>query len=507
MAIIMISSASVKEREELAANLSRKTGWPCLSRDNLLDQAREKGIKVGRLEMSVVKAPRRQEKLAREKQVYLAFLTAVLCAEARQGNIIYHGRAGHLLLPGVAHRLRVGLLIPKERRVEEAMRSLGLGRDRAWSYIEQVDEDIGKWFHFVHGVDPKDQGQYDFTLNLETFSVANAAALLCTMAEMPDFQPTPASRHVLANLDLAARAKLRLAQDEETAEVDLGVRAEGGVVTVTYMPRQEEVAEIIPKVLKDLEGCREILCTMAETNILWVQEQFSPETENFDQVIHVAQRWGAAVELLRVIPPGRPGCDELSSMLASTHVQNKKQNMSQAYCGGVEDDEVEPTGDDGGLGKTLEKLVALGRSGGGHSALGGQDKILEAIRTEAQPALVVIGDLFLSKDQSVRIRQTREMALAIRESIKAPVITVSELGAHYLFGRKQAVTLVVLAVALAAIYGLVFHFQAPIVDFMGGEFHQRWKWLTPLVVAPFVPLVAYLYGTATGLLLKLIDID
>lgn len=61
--------------------------------------------------------------------------------------------------------------------------------------------------------------------------------------------------------------------------------------------------------------------------------------------------------------------------------------------------------------------------------------------------------------------------------------------------------------AVVCLYVLVFHFQEPILNFLGGEIHAQWKWLAAVVVALFVPLVAYTYGTVAGLVLKLIDID
>ncbi len=75
MAIVMISSLYQGGREELARALARKTNWPVVSREDLVDQARAAGIKVGRLELSIIKSPGMHEKLAREKELYIAFLT------------------------------------------------------------------------------------------------------------------------------------------------------------------------------------------------------------------------------------------------------------------------------------------------------------------------------------------------------------------------------------------------------------------------------------------------
>lgn len=156
---------------------------------------------------------------------------------------------------------------------------------------------------------------------------------------------------------------------------------------------------------------------------------------------------------------------------------------------------------------TLEKLVSLGRSGGGHTVIGGRDRLLEALRSNGKQALVVIGDMFLDKDHLVRTRQTRELALAIQETVKAPVITAGELQTRYFFGKRQAVKLVSCALLAIVTYLLVFYNQRPILDFLAGDLHQKLRWVSPIAVVLFVPALAYVYGTVTGLLLKWIDID
>ena len=61
MAIVIISSTSAALRKEVAENLAGKLGYPCLGREELVDQATEAGIPVGKLEMSVIKSPAQSE--------------------------------------------------------------------------------------------------------------------------------------------------------------------------------------------------------------------------------------------------------------------------------------------------------------------------------------------------------------------------------------------------------------------------------------------------------------
>ena len=173
----------------------------------------------------------------------------------------------------------------------------------------------------------------------------------------------------------------------------------------------------------------------------------------------------------------------------------------------MEDDDPATAEEDGGLSRTEEALVDLGRSGGRNTVCGGYDQILERAQGDGRYSLVVIGDMFLSKGHSTRTRRTRELAMKIRDRLKAPVITAEELKSRFLFGKRQAITLVGFLALVVLVYGLVFTYQEPILSFLGGAIHQQWKWLASVAVAVFIPVIAYLYGTVTGLALKIINID
>ena len=74
MPIVLISSSPHGVGQELAQLLERKTGWRLFSRKQLVEQAYDQGIRLSRLETSIVKSPVMPEKLAREKNLYLGGL-------------------------------------------------------------------------------------------------------------------------------------------------------------------------------------------------------------------------------------------------------------------------------------------------------------------------------------------------------------------------------------------------------------------------------------------------
>jgi hypothetical protein len=184
-----------------------------------------------------------------------------------------------------------------------------------------------------------------------------------------------------------------------------------------------------------------------------------------------------------------------------------RQACALADDGGVQDDDPQTATDDGGLGRTEEELVDLGRFGGRHTVCGGYDQILERVQGSGRYTLVVIGDMFMSKGHSTRTRQTRELALNIRDRLKAPVITADELKSQLLFGRRQAAALLGYLVLTVLIYAVVFSNQEPVLDFLGGPLHQNWKVLAAVAVAVFSPMLAFVYGNVSGLTLKIINVD
>jgi hypothetical protein len=320
------------------------------------------------------------------------------------------------------------------------------------------------------------------------------------MAELPDFRPTPASLKAMENYCLAARARLKLALDERTAEADFNVSANQGVVTVTYMPRQSQMGRLIPEVLADLEGAKEILATMAETNILWIQETYDPHSETYRQLNQVAQRWGAAVELLRFIPSEEVGL-EAAEAEAPAAVNRKKE-----YTGGIEDDL--PAGgstEDGGLGQTLEELVRQGRSGGGRLLQGNFQTLSSAISRNVNYSLVVVGGLFLNKPKAAQTRMLRDVKVYLGERVRIPVISAEELQEKYFVGGKQLVQFFVFLALVAGTFWGVLSYQEPLLAFL--QDYKGSKLLAVVVIGLFAPVFAYFYGTVAHLFLKMIKFD
>jgi hypothetical protein len=193
-----------------------------------------------------------------------------------------------------------------ETRIRSVEERLGLDRSKAREYIEQVEDDRQRLVKVFYNIDWTRAMEYDFVINVKHASVENVTSAFCPMAQLPEFQETPACRRVLQDLLLGSQCRLALARDDRTYFARFQVRADSGVVSVTYLPRHAKAASFIPQVLGGVAGVQRILCTMASTRILWVQEHFDASSQTCKNIQELASKWGAAVELVRLIAAEGP---------------------------------------------------------------------------------------------------------------------------------------------------------------------------------------------------------
>jgi cytidylate kinase len=500
MQIICISSGIAQESKRLAEGVAQKLGYPVLCRETLLEEAIKEGIQVGKLETSVIKPRIFTDRLALEREYYKAFITSTLCRTAMKGGLVYCGRTGHLLFSGIGHVLKVRIVEDESARLEYVMEKLNLNHAKARRYIEAVDEDRKRWGISMYGISPEEPSHYDVVLNLGSISTANAAAAVVNIAQLPDFQLTPASKRAVEDLMLASQARLLLARDKRTFRANIKVRADKGLVTVTYLPQDAGMENVIGEVLSPLKDLHEVRTTMASTNILWIQEAFEASSETFTQVAEIASKWNSAVELLQY----KPGSGPENGLGESVNPEAEPRIAS--ISGGIEEDEGEPVCEDRGMKMAQDELARLGLSGGGRVICGEGEQIVKSIDRTVPYSLVVVGDVFLGKGHSARLRLGRQLIGYLSGHIRAPVVNADELKTQYLFSRRDLIGIMEHVGAVGFLLFLVFTYQEPIIRFMSNG-DLKFKILASAGVFLFSPIFAYLHGNVAKSVMKLIRME
>ncbi|RKX27037.1 MAG: hypothetical protein DRP46_10280 [Candidatus Zixiibacteriota bacterium] len=499
MQIICVSRGSQSQGENFAKKLASNLGYECISREQILEEATRRKIPIGKVETAIVKPHRSSEKLARYLVRFKALATTIICEKALKNNIVYHGRTGHLLLQGVDNILRLRIVTDIEHRIGYVVSKFGLSREKAKHYIEQIEEDRRRWVKKFYNVDWDVFTLYDFVINLSQMGVDNAASSICQFTQLPEFQLTPASRNSLEDLYLASRAHLLLTDDPRTAHLDLKVRADRGNILVTYLYQHAKYVPSISEVLRNLEDVKEIVCTQAQTSILWIQESFKVDDASYREVLSLANRWNAAVELLKLVPMQEGECISL----ADEQPVERAEPWPDAGIIESEDKEDNIPED---ISKIYERLLNDGKAGGRRLVSCSQKALLNAIGYSANYRMIIMDNVFLQKGEAIRKRLRQEWSNYISDSSKSPVVALDEIISQYRFGFSQYLRMAAAALLTALVIIMIFKFDNQIITFLSRE-GPKWRILSTSIIVIFVPLFAFVYSTFTGLLLKLFRFD
>ncbi len=262
MAIITISRGTYSGGKELAESISKELGYRLLSREQLLtDTAREFGVSEDKLETALTFKPSFLENLNLRKIHYICYVQAAMAKEVQNDNVVYHGQAGHLLLHGVPHHLRLKVVADMEYRIKEAMERSNFSRDKAIKSVHIMDEERDKWVKTMYGVDRNDPSTYDVVINLEKISISAAGDIAKQLATT-EFKTTSESQKVVDNLVLASEIRAKIGMDRHIHDDNVEVEVEDGVVTLCGTVRSSVDADMIRELVRQLPSVKDIVSKM-----------------------------------------------------------------------------------------------------------------------------------------------------------------------------------------------------------------------------------------------------
>ena len=213
MAIITISRGSYSKGKEAAEKAAQKLGYECVAREILLEASDHFNIPEMKLVRALHDAPSIFQRFTYGKEKYLAYINAAFLEHMIRDNIVYHGLAGHFMLKGVSHVLKVRILSDIEDRTELEAKRENISVEEARHLLKKDDDERRRWSHALFGADPWDPNLYDLCIHIHKLSVEDAVDLICETAARPQFQKTEQSEARLLDLLVSARVKAALVRE------------------------------------------------------------------------------------------------------------------------------------------------------------------------------------------------------------------------------------------------------------------------------------------------------
>jgi cytidylate kinase len=210
MAIITISRGSYSKGKEVAEKVAAQLGYRCLSREVILDASDRYHIPEIKMVKAIHDAPSILERFGHSKPLFVAYYQSALTRNVQKDNVVYHGLAGHLLLKGVPHVLKVRIIADLSDRVQSEMEREGISNQKAQALILRDDEERRKWTQSLYGVDPWDSSLYDMIFHIQKFTVDDAVHFICKAVDKKEFKTTKKSQQKMDDLALASQIKAAL---------------------------------------------------------------------------------------------------------------------------------------------------------------------------------------------------------------------------------------------------------------------------------------------------------
>jgi cytidylate kinase len=220
MSIITISRGSYSRGKEVAERLAQSLNYQCCSRDILLEASERYNIPEIKLVRAIHDAPSILERFTYSKETYVAYIRAALLRQVQKDNLVYHGLAGHFLLKGIPHVLKVRIIADLENRVQEEMKRENISAEEARQILLKDDEERHKWSKNLYGIDTWDPSLYDLVINIMYVTVDGAVDIIKCALKDPRFQTTPEGQKLVDEMSLAASIEAALIQDIPSIQVE-----------------------------------------------------------------------------------------------------------------------------------------------------------------------------------------------------------------------------------------------------------------------------------------------
>ncbi|MFC1815226.1 AAA family ATPase [Thermodesulfobacteriota bacterium] len=212
MEIITISRGSFSHGKEIAERVAEILGYECISREILLEASRFFHISERKLLKSLRDAPSFLDKIThgRGREQYIAYIKAALLEHVKKDGVVYHGHAGHLLIPEVAHALKVRIIADMDARVALLMQKENMSSADALAFIKDSDRNRAEWTRYLYKVDIEDPRLYDIIINIGGMKIEDVCTIICSTVRCEPFKTTPETKRALGDLALQSHISAAL---------------------------------------------------------------------------------------------------------------------------------------------------------------------------------------------------------------------------------------------------------------------------------------------------------
>ena len=275
MAIITISRGSFSHGKEIAEKVAETLHYECISREILLQASQYFHVSEKKLLRSIHDAPTLLERITHGREKYVAYIRAALLDHIKKDNVVYHGHAGHLLIPEIRHVLKVRVIAELDERIAFLRQKQNMSRHEAFAFLTKADKQRALWTRYLYKVDIEAPRIYDIIINIDGLKISDACEIICSAAQCETFRTTPESQRVINDLAIVSHVEAALQTRCEArvtsnhGRVHVRVAAQKIRRTGYASPRlqtqvkdkiKDDLAQEIMQIVQKVPGVKDVVC-------------------------------------------------------------------------------------------------------------------------------------------------------------------------------------------------------------------------------------------------------
>ena len=259
MSIVTIAHAAYSGGNAIAEKVASMLNYRSIDREVLIEASQRYGIPEAKYTEVLEAEGHWWERWRESLRLYRITLQAAMCDVVEGGQVVYYGRAGRQLLPGISHVLKVLIVAPMDYRIDMVRTQKGMNTENARQYLRELDRVRSRRFHALFNEDWQDSVGQDLVINGSRFSTDTGASLIAETVRRAEFQPTRASIKAFQDLATTARVQAALITSAKTRNVVLNVKSDDGRVSISGILADPDLEKEIVRIAEDVKGVSEVV--------------------------------------------------------------------------------------------------------------------------------------------------------------------------------------------------------------------------------------------------------
>jgi cytidylate kinase len=259
MPVVTIAHAAYSGGSAIAERVASLLNYRSIDREVLIEASKRYGIPEAKYTEVLETEGHWWERWRESVRLYRITLQAAMCEVVEGGELVYYGRAGQQLLPGIGHVLKVLIVAPMDYRIEQVSSQKGMSSENARQYIRELDRVRSRRFRAVFNDDWQNPVGHDLVLNSARFNTELGASLIAETVSRPEFQPTADSGKAFQDLATTAHVQAALITSPKTRNVVLNVKSDSGQVTISGILADPDLEKEILRIAAAVPGVSHVI--------------------------------------------------------------------------------------------------------------------------------------------------------------------------------------------------------------------------------------------------------